>query len=697
MNRATGPNGRRASAFSSALLLCVLLASELPAGRQEKGMFALPPVYQKWLDTDVVYIITSQEREVFLKLKTDRERDSFIEAFWKQRDPTPGTPENEFKLEHYRRITYANERLGRETTRPGWQTDRGRIYILLGPPTDISDIQGSAAVQPAQIWYYEGKLEYGLPGHFRLVFFKRDGLGEYVLYSPAQDGPARLLINYRGDPTDRQEAYLRLQRYDARLADASLSLLEDETPLLGQTSLASEQLTQQIGSLPGKMVNARYVDAFLKYKDVIEVEYTANYVPSETAIGVFEAPSGVFFIHYSLEPKRLSILAQGERYRLNFALNGILTDSKGRVVFQYEKNIPLDFRKDQVEEIQKTSLALQDMIPMIPGEYEFSLLAKNTFSKEFMSAEGRVSIPEKPISFQIGSVLLGYKRKTVAAPAESNKPFAFGPDLISCQAGNVFHPKENLVVFCQVFGLPSGLAKRGSVKFSVLDGAKELAASTQPLSPADPLNILEEIPLKNLPPGYYKIRVSILDEGKKEVASKTQDFVVSALADVPRPWIVSRVMPSSKDPEYDYILGIQSDSAGRPAEAERFLKSAFEANKASLKYAVGYAQALIQKKDFRAVLDILNPFSSKTEEDDRILAAMGASHEGLGEYKEAIEFYKKYLSHAGANLAILNSIGTCYYRLGDYKEALAYLEKSLELNPRQDSIQKLVAEIKQKK
>jgi len=88
----------------------------------------LPEVFKKWLDQEVAYIISDLEREVFLQLKTNRERELFIEAFWKQRDPTPGTPENEFRVEHYRRIDYANQKFGRAAAKPGWMTDRGPTW-----------------------------------------------------------------------------------------------------------------------------------------------------------------------------------------------------------------------------------------------------------------------------------------------------------------------------------------------------------------------------------------------------------------------------------------------------------------------------------------------------------------------------------------------------------------------------------------
>lgn len=91
--------------------------------------------YQKWLQEEVLYLSTPEEKETFLTLNTDTQRDQFIEQFWKRRDPTPGTEINEFKDEHYRRIKYANERFAKDV--PGWQTDRGRIYIVMGPPDEI--------------------------------------------------------------------------------------------------------------------------------------------------------------------------------------------------------------------------------------------------------------------------------------------------------------------------------------------------------------------------------------------------------------------------------------------------------------------------------------------------------------------------------------------------------------------------------
>jgi TonB family protein len=124
----------KTASYFLALILCglsfSLIGSEKPRGEPVPA-FDLPQVYQKWLDEEVVYIISEKEKQVFLGLKTDKERDLFIEAFWKQRDPAAATPENEFKTEHYRRWDYANQAFG-TASMPGWKTERGRFYIVLG-------------------------------------------------------------------------------------------------------------------------------------------------------------------------------------------------------------------------------------------------------------------------------------------------------------------------------------------------------------------------------------------------------------------------------------------------------------------------------------------------------------------------------------------------------------------------------------
>ena len=140
-------------------LSVVALLASLPAQTQV-GPSQLKPEYQKWLKEDVRWIITDEERHDFMKLATDDQRDQFVVNFWERRNPTPGSKTNAFKEEHYRRLAFANQHFAASV--PGWKTDRGRIYIMYGPPDSIethSPVKhanglASDADLPYQVWHY---------------------------------------------------------------------------------------------------------------------------------------------------------------------------------------------------------------------------------------------------------------------------------------------------------------------------------------------------------------------------------------------------------------------------------------------------------------------------------------------------------------------------------------------------------------
>jgi GWxTD domain-containing protein len=136
--------------------------------------------YRKWVTEDVAYIITDEERAAFGRLTTDAEREKFIEQFWLRRDPTPGTEENEYKVEHYRRIAYDNEHFVEGGSVPGWKTDRGRIYIMYGPPDEIDNRRAGRTpddTYPVQQWRYQW-IE-GIGTNVVIEFVDTTGTGEF--------------------------------------------------------------------------------------------------------------------------------------------------------------------------------------------------------------------------------------------------------------------------------------------------------------------------------------------------------------------------------------------------------------------------------------------------------------------------------------------------------------------------------------
>ncbi len=192
-----------------ALAVPVLAAGERTAAG---GQADLSPEHRKWLEEEVVYIITDKEKDIFLQIETYEERQNFIEAFWKRRDPSRATPENEFKIEHYRRIDYANTHFSKHTFRPGWKTDQGRMYIILGEPRDRKAYEAYQYLVYIDLWFYQGDVNKGLPSFFYLMFFKQHDVGEYKLYSPLIDGPISLIRGTPGFSDDAREAVRNAQR-----------------------------------------------------------------------------------------------------------------------------------------------------------------------------------------------------------------------------------------------------------------------------------------------------------------------------------------------------------------------------------------------------------------------------------------------------------------------------------------------------
>ncbi len=261
----------------SPLFLILFIALSPSLWAQTKAKLAeLPDMHRHWITEEVNYIITPVEKDVFLELKNNRERELFIKAFWKTRDPTVGTKDNEFRVEHYRRLDHANRRF-RGTGRPGWKTDRGKVYIILGEPKDQRSYIGSDAYFPAEQWNYQGLTGTDLPQGFRLLFYRKNRVGDYRLYDPAADGPWSLLSNYRGNPGDYWQSYYYLSDIEPELAQVSVSLIPGEA-LTNLPSMTSAILLQDIDIAARKRIEDRYAQKFIEFKDIIEVEYSTNYI-----------------------------------------------------------------------------------------------------------------------------------------------------------------------------------------------------------------------------------------------------------------------------------------------------------------------------------------------------------------------------------------------------------------------------------
>ena len=682
----------------SLLVLFLLIATPVYNNQGKKSVKDLPERYRKWLKEEVVYIITPKENDVFLRLETDREKEIFIEAFWKQRNPNPNTPKNEFKKEHYRRISYANQWFGRESPGPGWRTDMGRIYIILGESSYIEKYESLSEVRPVIIWFYEGMIEYGLPNAFNVVFFKKRGIGEYELYSPVKFGPQMLLYNYLGDPTDHLTAYNQLQQIEPNIANVSLTLIPGESVYVSASpSLASEILiSSKVPSAPYKKVKDAYAEKLLRYKDIVEVDYTANYINNDSYVEVIRDKSGIFFVHYLIEPRKLSIEQIETKFYTYLEINGKISDLEGNTIFQYERTIPIEFNKEQLNNIKAKLFSFQDMFPLIEGNYKFYVLLKNTVSKEFTSIEKDLVIP-KTFPLQMSSLLLANRIIKDSKYKGKNKPFLIENIQLVPSPRNDFSLKANLYLFFQIYGLDEDLKENGFLEYSVFKDEEKVHSLIKNIKEyPDRTNFLEEFSLANLSAAYYKIRVSLLDKNKDEILFEQNNFYISSLAFLPRPWVLSIPGESSDDPLYLNILGNQYLNKKDIQKAKSLLEKAHRKSPNSIKFTLDFSRALFKAKEYKRVKQIALPFL-KNQEKYEFLGILGQSCHSLGEFAQAISYYKDYLSHYGTNPNVLNSIGECYYQLGNKEEALITWEKSLKISPNQEKLKKIVESIKEKK
>ncbi|MDP2916064.1 MAG: GWxTD domain-containing protein [Candidatus Aminicenantes bacterium] len=685
---------RRSIAIIAAAVALAFLAGDVRAQKT-----ALPAVYKKWLDEEVVHIITPLERDVFLKLQTDRERDSFVEAFWKHRDPTPYSPENEFKAEHYRRINYVNKYYGRTSPMPGWRSDRGRVYIILGEPNDIQKFDNEAGLYPVEIWFYQNKESFGLPTGFHVVFYQRGGLGDYRIYSPAKDGPQALMTSYTGDPLDYQTAYQFLSEIEPTVADVSMSLIPGESTMgMGRPSLASDMLIQKVENASRAQVEEMYAKKFLQYKDMVEVEYTANYLDCGTLTKVSREPSGTYFVHYAVEPKRLSVESYESHHAISLKVNGTVMTLDGKLVFQFEKPVSMTLDENQMKTANAQPLNLLDMFPLIPGTYKLSVLVKNDVSKEFMSFEEILLIPGDAPALQMTSPVLGSKAIRADASQKPLRPFQIGPFQILIQPTRVFARKDTLAVAFQVSGLSEAQKRSGQIRFVFTRNGQPVFDRVKPLAECSDLpDILTEFSLADFVPAHYNLKVSVVDDGRELVAG-TEEFDLSFRDAVPKPWYYTKRLPEAADPVYALIIGSQLFNIGRLEEAKGFVERAYRQLPGSADAALSLARIHLALGQPEKAVPVLDPFldASQTPKYE-IYVLAGQALQRTGDFAGALSIFDRAVSHFGVNANLLNMIGDSYARLGRPKDAQAVWEKSLEINSNQPEIKKKLDGLKEKK
>jgi len=674
------------------LLLIFFFGMGIAAAAQNKIKSKdLTPKYRIWLEEEVVYIISSKEKDIFLQLSSDKERDIFINAFWKARDPNLVTPENEFKDEHYERLAYANKFLGRGVPSPGWRTDQGRMYIILGEPQQVDKYENESQIIPTEVWFYQGKMGHGLPGSFNLVFIQKDGFPNWELYSPVRDGPQIFLRFQNQDRLDYESIYRQIFRVQPALAKLSITLLPDDRHSSYQPSIASDILISRIFEAP-KKVHDEYADKLLRYKDIIEVEYTANYIGNESLIQVLQDKSGKFFVHYLIEPSRFSLELYEGIYHTTLEMSGQIKDAQNRSIYQFDKNLSLRFEPDQFEQIKSRHFSYQDAFPMIEGSYTFHFLLKNRASKEFTSFEKQIAVPSSE-KLMMSPLLLANSRRE-SPYIQEIKAFKFGADQYYASPQRSFTQNDDLIILFDIYGLSAELKNSGRLRFALQREGSEVWRRDVPLKDySTARQITRTLSLKDKSPANYKIRVAVLNTSGEELVYEQGFFYISHKPALPRPFVNTELLAPADNPVYDYILGGQYFNSGSLPQARTFMERAYRRVPNNIRYALGFSQILSAEQDYRQIISILTPFVSEENIEHSCFFLLGKSYQALGDYPSAIQSYKAYLDHYGTNLKVLNDIGECHLKSGDEEEALLTWKKSLELDPQQKNIQVKVKDL----
>lgn len=677
-----------------------LLSEKTPPPK--KSLKDLTPKYRKWLTDDVNYIITDWEKNVFLQLETDQEREMFMAAFWKNRDPNQYTEENEYKTEHYRRLKYADEKFGKGTPTSGRRTEMGRIYIILGEPNSIERYEQETEIYPVVIWFYSGLTDYGLPNGFSVVFFKENNAGDYELYSPLRHGPSKLLVNFSGDSDDIDEAYNQLAKAIPNVAKVSISLIDGDSSPNGRPTVTSDiLLSKQIVQAPTKRVNDEYAKKLLRYKSYIDVEYSVNYVPNKAKVKlVKDTHSGFYFVNYLIEPQKLSLEQVDSSTFGNLEINGNVYNKNGDSVFQFSKNAPIRLEADQMAKIRNKSFSFQDFFPLMAGNYHMEILIRNTTSKEFTSLERELIIPDASKT-GIGTTWLANTIRPVPALKTGDKPFVINGVQMLVSPQNDFTPGDKMYFFFQVLGLTEAQRQQGSFVYTIFkDEDVEKPLRTVKKAIADypnsaGVNFMEEFSLTGLAATYYVIRVAVYDQNQQFLFQGEEPFFITPATSLIRPWVVSLATPID-GPEHLNSLAIQYTNIKDYSNAKNYMEQAFHRAPTSSKLGLNYCQLLLQTKDYAKIKTIAAPFL-QTENKQEFYSYMGYACVGLGEYVEAITHFKDHLTYYGTNIKILNAIGECYRKLGNKEEALVAWQKSIELMPDQPQLKNAIKELKQNK
>jgi len=504
--------------------------------RQKAIQKELESPYKKWLTEEVPYIITSEERASFKKLSTDDEREQFIENFWERRNPNPGSLENEFKEEYYRRIAYANEHYASGI--PGWRTDRGRIYIMYGPP-DENDSHpsggsylrspeeggGETATFPFEQWRY------------RYI----DGIGTNIILEfvdPTMSGEYHLTM----DPGEK-DALLHVP--NAGLTDMESMGMASKADRFNRTD--GMTTGQSMGGTPESMNEFTRLDLYakifqppeVKFKDlkaVVTSKISAQLLPFDVRTDFLRVTDETVLTPITVQVAYRDLQFQNKDGVMHGVMDiyGEVTSLGGRNVNTFEESLVLDVPEHEFQRFLERKAVYQKAIPLRPGRYKLSLVMKDNISSHMGSMEIGLVVPRfEESKLSNSSLILADLIQPLPTNQVGTGPFVIGGTKVRPSVNQTFTRDQKLGIYMQIYnlGLDAKTHKPSlDVEYDLLKDGKSLLAQAEDAAKlkdaSQQFTLEKQMPLSVLQPGKYTVQIKVTDKISNQTLLPSTTFEV---------------------------------------------------------------------------------------------------------------------------------------------------------------------------
>lgn len=687
-------------ALARLMLICLLtLGASTARAATEHENLAVEQKHLQWLE-EVSYIITNKERDAFLALTDNESRDQFIEIFWRARDPTPGTAINEYRDEHYRRLEYANKFLGRDTSRPGWKTDRGRIYILLGKPRSTHRYPSELTTKESELWFYDSLTLPGVPPFLYVLFYKPDLGAEMKLFTPGQDELRELLIGSTQMQSDEMAAYQHLRDIDPELAHAALSMRPGESDEVHLSRSSFDALVvARIAESPERSVDTSYVNRLELGKEAIELEYAFTYIPMGFIARAYQYPGVGLMVDYALEilPRDLTLLEYNDEYLTGFNLIGAIIDDKKRQAATIDEQAEIHLKAKELAQIRQRPLNLHGRAIGLPGRYIVSLLLKSQTTKQYARGEDSLSIAD-PAKTEIwmSKPLLCYRvEQDAKVSPKMDRAFQFGTYRVYPRVGGDFSRGEKAWVYVQLYS--SKLSQKDVVanklSVEVLDPtgktvkSAELLLSEAVLEGNGRVHAAPMLQLDAIEPGTYEVHCAVLKPDGTKKIDGTTTVKISAGGSAGTPWLLSREQIPADDPSLIVERARGYLALGQPEAAVKLLEAIPES--AEKTGSTLLLQSYLRMNQPQKVLDhfetgVASALYSEGKldfETSMKCEGIADAHIRLGHWQNALLYLDRISRADDPRPELLFKLARCHRELGHIEQATQLQKKACEIDP----------------